>query len=60
MCYPAATERERTDGVALLRRAQQLGVREPELVRLLKEDAHRSRPRRDAMDRHFEVRRVRR
>lgn len=54
-CYLATTDRERADGVALLRHAQQLGVREPELVRILNEDARRSRSRGDAADRYLEV-----
>jgi tetratricopeptide (TPR) repeat protein len=54
-CYLATTERERADGVALLRHAQQLGVREPDLVRILNEASRRGRERRDATDRYLQV-----
>lgn len=54
-CYLATTERERTDGVALLRQAQRLGVREPDLVRILNEEARRGQERRDAADRYLQV-----
>ncbi|MGZ3147197.1 hypothetical protein ACVDFE_35405 [Lentzea chajnantorensis] len=54
-CYLATTARERDDGVALLRHAQRLGVREPEVVRILNEEARRGQARRDAADRYLQV-----
>lgn len=54
-CYLASTAQDRTDGVALLREAQRLGVREPDLVRILNEDARRGRARRDAADQYLQV-----
>lgn len=54
-CYLAKTERERDDGVALLRQAQRLGVREPDVVRILNEEARRGQARRDAADRYLQV-----
>jgi hypothetical protein len=55
MCYLSTADQERTDGVALLRNAQRLGVREPDLVRILNEDAARGRARRDAADRYLQM-----
>ncbi|GAB2845679.1 hypothetical protein GCM10027200_52310 [Lentzea nigeriaca] len=54
-CYLATTERESADGVALLRQAQRLGVREPDVVRILNEEARRGQARRDAADRYLQV-----
>ncbi|MDX8037382.1 hypothetical protein SK803_44920 [Lentzea sp. BCCO 10_0856] len=53
--YFSSTPQEREDGVAVLRQAQRLGVREPELVRILNEEARLGQARRDAADRYLQV-----
>lgn len=53
--YFSTTPQERAAGVAVLRQAQRLGVREPELVRILNEDARLGQARRDAADRYLQV-----
>ncbi|RJQ75387.1 hypothetical protein D5S17_21085 [Pseudonocardiaceae bacterium YIM PH 21723] len=54
-CQLATTQQERDDGVALLRKAQKLGVREPDLLRILNQEAQRGRAKRDAADRYLQL-----